>query len=230
MISFAVGSASQRRTFLSIQIIFAAFLFAGFHSRAYGQVLYGSIVGTVTDPSGAVVPNSAITVTDIGTQQTRSDTTDGSGRFSITNLPPGTYTVKAITSGFRELDQSNITVTPSTVTRVDLQLQVGEASEKVNVSAQAVELQTDKADTHTEITGQAVQTMPLGGNRNYQTLINLTPGATPGSFHQFQYRRACRKFEHAHQWRHGADEYNEDRRRREHQCLAPAIHGLCCTR
>ncbi len=182
MISFTVGSAVQRRTFLTIQIVFGLLLFAGFHSRAYGQVLYGSMVGTVTDPSGAVVPNSAITVTDVGTQQTRSDTTDGSGRFSITNLPPGTYTVKAVTSGFRELDQSNITVTPNTVTRVDLQLQVGEASEKVNVSAQAVELQTDKADTHTEITGKAVETLPLGGNRNYQTLINLTPGATPGVF------------------------------------------------
>jgi hypothetical protein len=182
MISFAVGSAVQRRTFLTIQIVFGLLLFAGFHARAYGQVLTGSIVGTVTDPSGAVIPNAAITVTDVGTGQTRSDTTDGSGRYNVTNLLPGTYTIKVVTSGFRELDQSNITVTPNTVTRADLQLQVGEASEKVNVSAQAIELQTDKADTHTEITGKAVETLPLGGNRNYQTLINLTPGATPGIF------------------------------------------------
>ncbi len=183
MISFAVRSGVRRRgAFAVFQMVLALSLFAGFHARAYGQILYGSIVGTVTDPSGAVVPNSAITVTDVGTQQTRSDTTDGSGRYSVGNLAPGTYTVKAVTSGFRELDQSNITVTPNVVTRVDLQLQVGEASEKVNVSAQAVELQTDKADTHTEITSENVTSLPLGGNRNYQTAINLTPGATPAQF------------------------------------------------
>ena len=112
MISFTVGSAVQRRTFLTIQIIFGLILFAGLHSRAYGQVLTGSIVGTVTDPSGAVIPNSAITVTNTGTSQTRTDTTDGGGRFSVQNLAPGTYSLTAITSGFRQYEQTNITVNP----------------------------------------------------------------------------------------------------------------------
>ena len=163
-------------------LLFSSLVLLGMHSSVYGQVLSGSIVGTVTDPSGAVIPSSAITVTNSGTSQTRSDTTDGSGRFNIANLPPGTYSLTATTSGFRQYEQTNITVTPGTLTRVDFQLEVGQASEKVNVSAQAVELQTDKADTHTEINSKAVTTMPLGGNRNYQTLINLAPGTTPGIF------------------------------------------------
>ena len=167
----------------TLSLVLACGLLAGLPSGAYAQVLSGSIVGTVTDPSGAIVPNSAITVTNTGTSQTRADKTDANGRYNITNLPPATYTVTAITTGFREVDQSNVTVTPGVVTRIDLQLQVGQASEKVDVSAQAVQLQTDKADTHTEINSKSVTEMPLGGNRNYQTLINLAPGTTPATFY-----------------------------------------------
>ena len=172
----------MKRVLGSASVCLGLFALAG-SSRLYSQVLYGSIVGTVTDPSGAVVPNSSITVENTGTSQTRSDTTDNSGRYNLTNLLPGTYTVSAATTGFRQLNQTNVTVTPGSVTRIDLHLEVGEASEKVNVSAQAVELQTDKADTHTEITSKSVTTMPLGGNRNYQTLINLAPGTTPANFY-----------------------------------------------
>ncbi len=183
MLSFTLRGTLERRKAPRIFAIALGLAFClGFHSNAYGQVLYGSIVGTVTDPSSAVVPNSAITVTDTGTGQTRTDTTDASGRYSITNLLPGTYTVKAVTNGFRQYEKTNVGVTPNVVTRVDLQLQVGEATEKVDVSAEAVELQTDKADTHTEITSESITNLPLGGNRNYQTLINLTPGATPAQF------------------------------------------------
>ena len=182
MISFTVGSALRTKDLPNNSHFIWAYPVRRASYPSIRAILTGSIVGTVTDPSGAVTPNSAITVTNTGTSQTRTDTTDGSGRFSVQNLATGTYSLTAITSGFRQYEQTNITVNPGALTRIDFQLEVGQASEKVNVSAQAVELQTDKADTHTEITGQAVQTMPLGGNRNYQTLINLTPGATPGIF------------------------------------------------
>ena len=165
-----------------LSIAFACAAVLGFGHRAYGQVLYGSIVGTVADPSGAVVPGSAITVTNVATGVSRNDTTDASGRYNVTNLNPGTYTVNAVMTGFRALQQTNVTVTPGVVTRANLTLQIGQASEKISVSAQAVELQTDKADTHTEINSRAITNMPLGGNRNYQTLINLAPGTTPASF------------------------------------------------
>jgi hypothetical protein len=182
MLSFAVGAAVQRRVLRNIPMALGLALWLFLQLSADGQVLYGSVVGTVTDPSGAVVPGSSITVVDTGTGQIRTDKTDENGRYNFTNLLPGTYSVTAIAKGFRQLEKSLVTVTPNTVTRIDLRLEVGQASEKVSVSAEAVQLQTDKADTHTELTSRAVTNMPLGGNRNYQTLINLAPGTTPAQF------------------------------------------------
>ncbi|HSU61975.1 MAG TPA: TonB-dependent receptor [Bryobacteraceae bacterium] len=141
------------------------------------------MVGTATDPSGAVVPNAEVKATNTGTSQTRTDTTDASGRYNLANLVPGTYSLKVTAKGFRTIERSGIIITPNTVQRADVQLQVGQATEQVNVSAEAVQLQTDKADTHTEINSRAVTEMPLGGNRNYQTLINLAPGTTPSTFY-----------------------------------------------
>lgn len=171
----------RRTILLKLVLVLGLVLGLGL-SNAYGQVLYGSIVGTVTDPSGAVVPGATVTATDVGTGQTRSDTSDQDGRFSLVNLLPDKYSLTVLAKGFRKLEQSNVQVTPNTVNRTDVRLEVGQETEQVNVSAQAIELQTDKADTHTEINSKSVTEMPLGGNRNYQTLINLAPGTTPSTF------------------------------------------------
>ena len=160
-------------------VFLASVLFAG---SAYAQVLYGSLVGTVQDPSGGVVPNAAITATNVNTNQSYSDKSDSAGRYDITNVLPGTYTLKVTASGFRTLVQTDVVVTINTVTRTDLKLQVGQVSEQVTVEAQAVQLQTDKSDVHTEINAQAIENLPLTRYRNYQQLINLTPGTTPASF------------------------------------------------
>jgi hypothetical protein len=151
-------------------------------------VLYGSLVGSVSDPSGAVVPGASVTATNVGTGQIRQDTTDQGGRYNFVNIQPGTYTVTITANGFSKTEQSNVVVTPNTVNRVDVHLQVGAASQEVNVSGEAVELQTDKADTHTEITSKAVVDLPISGSgyRNYQSLIDLTPGAVPSSFYNSQ--------------------------------------------
>ena len=154
----------------------------------HGQVLYGSLVGTVTDPSGAVIPNADITVTDIGTGQIRQDKSDSSGRYNFVNLLPGTYNINITASGFRTVQQTNNVITPNTVDRVDMHLEVGQSSQQVDVSAAAVELQTDKADTHTEISTKAIASLPISGSgfRNYQALIDLTPGAMPSTFYNSQ--------------------------------------------
>jgi hypothetical protein len=139
-------------------------------------------VGTVTDQSGAVVPGATVTATATQTGLVRNDTSDASGRYNIVNALPGTYSVTVSANGFKKFEQTNVIVTPNVVTRTDIRLEVGQATESVTVSAAATALQTDKADTHTEITGRAVSNLPLGGQRNYQTLINLAPGAMPGAF------------------------------------------------
>jgi hypothetical protein len=163
-------------------VICVLLLAASAPNHLQGQALYGSVVGTVIDPSGAVVPNVIVTAKNVDTGQSKDDTTDQSGRYNIQNLLPGTYTVKMTASGFRPIEQTDVRVTPNTITRINLSLQIGQSTEQVNVSAATVALQTDKADTHTEITAQSVTNIPLGGQRSYQTLINLTPGAMPSTF------------------------------------------------
>ena len=106
----------------------------------------------------------------------------------MVNLAPGTYSVAVAAAGFRKVERTNVIITPNTVTRIDVHVEVGTQSEQINVSAQAVELQTDKADTHTEINSKAVADLPISGSgyRNYQSLIDLTPGAMPSTFYNSQ--------------------------------------------
>jgi outer membrane receptor protein involved in Fe transport len=166
----------------AVSIVAICLLAATLPCPSRAQVLYGSLVGTVTDQSGAVVPDAQVSASDVQTGQTREATSDGSGRYSITNLLPGTYNVTVTSKGFRNFQQTSLIVTPNVVSRVDVHLEVGQATEQVTVSAESAQLQTEKADTHTEITAKSVTDIPLGGLRNYQTLINLAPGAMPGNF------------------------------------------------
>ena len=149
---------------------------------ASGQVLYGALVGTVTDPSGAVVPGATVVATGKDNGQVRQDKTDSGGRFNLVNVLPGTYDVKITSAGFRPMDQVGFVITANNVSRIDARLEVGGVSDTVTVSAEALMLQTDKGSTQTEITGTEVTSMPLGGYRTYQTLVNLVPGAMPGAF------------------------------------------------
>jgi hypothetical protein len=151
-------------------------------TAAQAQVLYGSLVGTVTDPSGAVVPGAEVVATDTQTGQNRTDKTDSGGRFNLVNILPGTYTVKVSSAGFRPTEQTGFIITANNVARMDVHLEVGQTSDTVTVSADALQLQTDKGSTQTEITGKEVTELPLGGYRTYQTLVNLVPGAMPGAF------------------------------------------------
>src|SRR4051794_6079891 len=151
-------------------------------SPSYSQTLYGSLVGTVQDPSGATIPNATVTITNTGTGQTIDTKTDQAGRFDVLNLLPGTYELKVTGAGFRTYTKTGIPVAANTVARQDVQLEVGAMTEQVTVQAEVSQIQTDKADTHTTITSQAISQMPLPGYRNYQSLMNLVPGATPTRF------------------------------------------------
>src|SRR5579859_2807868 len=149
---------------------------------ASAQVFYGSIVGAVTDPSGAAVPNASVNITNTNTGQSRDVKTDSGGRYSLPDVQAGNYDIKVTAPGFRPIDKTGVAVSINTVTRVDAALEVGQLTEQVTVEASAVALQTDKADVHTEISESAIQNLPLSNYRNYQSLIDLVPGATPGMF------------------------------------------------
>lgn len=149
---------------------------------ASAQVLYGSIVGTVTDQSGAVVPKAAVRATNTSTGLSREATTDTSGYYSIPNLAQGSYDVSIAAPGFKPLTQRGVSVGINTVTRADLNLELGAVAESVTVEASAALLQTTKADVNVNLESQAVTNLPLSNYRNYQSLVNLVPGATPARF------------------------------------------------
>jgi hypothetical protein len=143
------------------------------------QVLYGSLIGTVTDPTDSSVPNASVTVISEETNATRSATADESGRYSLSNLLPGSYRLQVTATGFKGFESKGNRVQINSVTRVDIRLELGQTSESVTVAAEAATLQTDKTDVNATIVSKEVAELPLTNYRNYQSLMDLVPGATP---------------------------------------------------
>jgi Carboxypeptidase regulatory-like domain/TonB dependent receptor len=151
-------------------------------SPATAQVLYGSIVGNVTDQNRAVVPGATVTITNKGTGQVLVSTTNPDGEYTINNVLPGTYDVKVTKDGFTTFTKTSLTITANNVTRTDVELKVGNVSDVVSVAADATVLQTESGTVKSEISGKELNALPLAAYRNYQALINLVPGATPSRF------------------------------------------------
>jgi len=147
---------------------------------AASQVLYGTLTGIVEDSAGAVVPKAAVKVKNANTSQEFTTLTNDAGGYTFSNLISGTYELTFSASGFRPITRSGIVITVNTVRREDVGLEIGQVNESVTVQAGGATLQTDKTDVHSELSTKEVINMPLPHYRNYQSLINLTPGATPG--------------------------------------------------
>ena len=171
---------TSRKAAVLAAIVAIAFAFAAPHASA--QALYGAIVGTINDQSGAPVPGATVTVTNAGTGLKVDAATDADGNYTFQNLQPGTYELKAALQGFRELKRTGVRVSAGNPIRQDLKLEVGTLAEAVTVTAESTLLQTEKADLHTELTSKELTNLPLNAYRNYQALLNLVPGATPAQF------------------------------------------------
>ena len=157
-----------------IFVIACAFVAQPLHA----QVLYGSIVGSVTDASGAAMPGATVTIEQTETKLTRELVTDASGAYHFTAVPSGTYTVSVKMSGFRTFSRT-VPVTLNTVARVDVKLDIGQLTESVQVSAESPVLQTDKAEVRAELKSQELENLPVPLGRNYQQLFKVIPGFTP---------------------------------------------------
>jgi hypothetical protein len=136
-----------------------------------------SIVGTVTDPSGASVPNVRITVTNTETGSTHTVVSNDSGQYAIPELKIGHYDAKAEATGFKVAEQKGLQLQVGDRTRVDFQMQLGGAQETVTVEANAVRVQTDSGEQSNVITGQQISQIAVSGRSMYQ-LAALTPGAS----------------------------------------------------
>ncbi len=146
-------------------------------SSMHAQQTTGSITGVVTDTSGAALANVQVTVNDPASGVKHSATTNGSGEYSVAELPPATYTVVVNAPGFKESDTQNVVVDVSTSNTVNPQLQVGSAAEQVTVSDSNVQVQTDSAALGQVIDGTQVKELPLNG-RSFVELTQLQPGVS----------------------------------------------------
>jgi hypothetical protein len=146
---------------------------------AYAQILYGSVVGKVGDPSGAAIASAKVTITNKVTGFSRDTTTDSSGNFEVANVPSGTYEIRITAPGFSSALRSDVPVTINTVSRVDTTLQIGAVTETVNVSGEAQLLQTDRAEVRNEVTTKELVDLPVPPGRNYQQLFRAIPGFSP---------------------------------------------------
>src|SRR4029453_8497826 len=138
------GGACRRTLTLPCLLLIAAVVLSP--QRGMAQTLYGSIVGDVKDSSGAVMPGATVVATNKSTGLTREAVTDEGGRYSLANLPAGAYSFKATQQGFKAFEQTEVTVSLNSVTRLDVSLEIGAMGDNVAVSAEAPGLQTHTAE------------------------------------------------------------------------------------
>ena len=162
---------------LAIVALFTCFFLAVFATSAFAQE--ATIVGTVTDPTGAAVPNASITITNLETGLARTLTTSASGEYVAPDLHIGHYSVRAEVAGFKVTEQTNVVLAVGDRARVDVKLQVGSNKEEVTVEAAAIAVQADTGEVSDVITGQQLSQLATNGRSMY-SLISLTPGASSG--------------------------------------------------
>jgi len=144
---------------------------------ASAQSVYGSIFGTVTDKSGAAVPDATVTVTDVAKGTVVTVTSNGSGDYSVPHLIPDVYNLKVTAKGFKTFSIEGVSVQADTAPRIDPTMDVGGSTETVQVNADTQpELKTDRADVSTVFDQQQVSSLPIG-DQNFTNLQLLVPGA-----------------------------------------------------
>jgi hypothetical protein len=173
------ASLSRRHLWPLLAVLFA--LSGAAWQAVQAQVLYGSIVGNVTDKAGAAVAGANVKIVNKATNQVRDAVTNEDGGYTFTTVQTGDWEVTASKSGFKTLTRSNVAVTLNNITRTDLALEVGELSETVSVTADAALLQADRAEVRAELTSQTLLNTPIPAGRNYQNLLRALPGINPPS-------------------------------------------------
>jgi len=165
-----------RNFFKLASLSLALFLALGLTRSLHAQNLVGQIAGTVDDQTGSVIPGATITITNVGTQNVRTVTTEDNGFFVVTNLPIGNYSISVAKEGFRGEARSGLVISADAKLTANFALQVGSTTESVTVSAVAGEtLNTTSGEVAHVIDTKQVENLPLNG-RNYTQLMTLIPG------------------------------------------------------
>ena len=166
-----LSSTTKGLLFAGLLLLSVSLLVSG----AFAQETTGGMQGTVKDPSGAVVSGATVDVTSPSLIGKKSATTDSGGYFRFANLPPGTYTLTVTAANFRSYKQEGITIATGHLPSLDVTLQVGTASETVEVSGAAPIVDVTQSKVQTNITEDVLQNVPKG--RSFQSVIQFAPGA-----------------------------------------------------
>src|SRR5580693_7233267 len=170
-----LGVAVRRSKVARLATLFILFFLAAFATSAFAQE--ATIVGTVTDPTGATVANASITITNSEMGVTRTLPSNSDGQYVAPDLHIGHYTVRVAAAGFKVAEQKGITLDVGDRSRIDFKLQLGSAQEQVTVEANAVAVQTDSGEQSNVITGQQITQLATNGRSLYE-LFALAPGAS----------------------------------------------------
>lgn len=157
---------------------------------AQAQAVSGTIVGTVTDASGASVANAQVILVLTGQGTVHTTVTNASGNYTEPDLPPGVYSVTITAEGFKKDIRQNVALETNTTSRVDVALATGSTTEEITVTDAPPQLQTDRADISTTISQRQIADLPLSSGNNFQSLLNTVPGMAPVVFNNSQFFNA----------------------------------------
>ena len=157
---------------LSLSVVFFAI------ASAQGQSTYGAIAGSVTDPSGAAIPDAQVTLTNLGTTEKRTQSTGSDGLYTFVNLIPGSYRIDVEKQGFKRVTREPVVVEVQQTTKIDTALQVGQANETVTVTAETPLLQTETSSLGQVVEQRKANELPLNG-RNIYNLTAVAPSVIP---------------------------------------------------
>jgi hypothetical protein len=176
MTATAISSRATRyrRVAAAFLIVLGVCLLGTTRSSAQ-SITSGDVTGIVTDPSGAAVPNASVTLTNVNTNSVQKATTNAAGSYSFAFTTPGAYKVEISASGFQTTDRTGLNVNAGSPTTVDVQLAVATASTSVNVVEAPPLLQTENADTGTNVNAQMIQDLPNAG-MDLTFFAQTTPG------------------------------------------------------
>ena len=152
---------------------------------AVAQIQNGQLTGTVTDPSGAAVPNAKVTIANQATNLAVTATTNQTGFYTVKELPVGTYKITVEASGFKTFTDAGVLLEAGTIAHVDAKMVLGQAREVVEVTGQEVAVQTDDAKLSSTVTSALIDNLPLNG-RNVFDLMQISPGAVNVSGTDFE--------------------------------------------
>jgi Carboxypeptidase regulatory-like domain len=161
------------------RLAFAALLALSVPVLAAAQAVSGTILGTVTDSSGAVVAGAKVTLINEGTGLTRTVIADVNGEYTVPALPTGHYTITSEMTGFKTVALSNIALGVDQRVRMNIKHEIGAMSESVSVTAEAPLLQTSSSELGTTVTNEQIEALPLNG-RNFVNLTRSIPGVLRG--------------------------------------------------